>query len=163
MEDRRKNCVKTPSYGHEKRKEMLSSWADAMNCKWSEDENLKKTVFETIKNESKLPTTLNIEQFAIATATKKKFEKDKLLEKINAKPIETAISSCTGKSKEGCLSIKYYFFLFPFISEYFPVNFVKEKYQKLVKEYLKLMKNKLLGSLIEFSNGLRMRQDRYNI
>jgi hypothetical protein len=59
---------------------MILKHAAAMNSKWREDEDLRKTVLEAIKDESKLPTPLNIEQFARATA-KKKLEKDKLLEK----------------------------------------------------------------------------------
>jgi hypothetical protein len=56
--------VKTPSYNYEKRKEMILKHAAAMNSKWREDEDLRKTVLEAIKDESKLPTPLNIEQFA---------------------------------------------------------------------------------------------------
>jgi hypothetical protein len=63
-----------------------------MDCKWSKDKDLTNTVLEAIKAETKLPTPLNIEQFAISTA-KKVLDKDRLLEKINAKSIETAKGS----------------------------------------------------------------------
>jgi predicted transcriptional regulator len=128
----KKLSVKAPSYDYEKRKEMLLKWAGVMNCKWNEDEDLKNTIIDTIKDESKLPTPLNIEQFAISTATKKKLEKDELLEKINAKSIETA----RGFAQEiKMMSVgKVIFLSFPFISEHFIVDFVKENYQKLVKE-----------------------------
>jgi Trypsin-like peptidase domain len=122
--------VKTP-YDYEKRKEMLFRWAAVMNCNWNEDQNLKNTVFETIKDERKLPTPLNVEQFAIATA-KKELEKDELVERIEAKSKETA-KSFAQEIKTMSLD-KILFLSFPFISEYFSIDFVKENYEKLVKE-----------------------------
>jgi predicted NACHT family NTPase len=83
----KKLSVKIPSYDYEKRREMLLKYAAVMDCKWREDEDLSNTVLKSIKDESKLPTPLNIEQFALATATTSNtlLEKDKLLEKIDAK------------------------------------------------------------------------------
>ena len=80
--------IKTPSYGEEKRKEMLLNWANLLNCRWLQDDHLVNMVLEKIKYEDKLPTSLNIEQFAYGTIDV--FEEEELLEKIEAKSKETA-------------------------------------------------------------------------
>src|SRR5215831_1755963 len=76
------------TYDYEKRKEMLVRWANVTNSKWLEDEDLKSTVFETIKDESNLPTPLNIKDFIIATVNVT--DEQKLLKILKAKSIETA-------------------------------------------------------------------------
>lgn len=88
----KKLSVKTPSYNYEKRKEMLLNYAAVMDCKWREDEDLSSTVLEVLRDETKLPTPLNIAQFALATVSRNVIERNKLLEKIEAKSKETAKS-----------------------------------------------------------------------
>jgi conflict system STAND superfamily ATPase len=56
------------SYDYEKRKEMLLRWVSPIECKWVKIEELKNDVLEYIKNEIKLPTPLNIKDFASETA-----------------------------------------------------------------------------------------------
>jgi hypothetical protein len=57
------------SYDYEKRKEMLLRWASLMKCKWIQDETLKELVLEYMENdEAKLPTPLNVKDFASKTA-----------------------------------------------------------------------------------------------
>ena len=69
------------------RKEMSSRWATVMNCKWFQDENLRKAVLEYIENdETKLPTPLNIKDFASETSSgnsNSMLSKEKLLEMVN--------------------------------------------------------------------------------
>jgi hypothetical protein len=126
----KKLSVKTP-YSYEKRKEMVLKYAEIMGCKWHENEELRKTVLEAIKDDRKLPTPLNIEQFAIATA-KKSLEKDNLIEKLEAKSIETA-KSFAEEIKSMSID-KILFLSFPFISEYFSIEHANVNYQKLVMD-----------------------------
>jgi hypothetical protein len=125
-----KMILKTQSYNYEKRKEMLLKWGKIMNCKWLADEDLKNIVFEILGNEGKLPTPLNIEQFALATVNV--LEKSKLIDKINAKSKET-VKSFANEIKL-MSEDKIVFLSFPFISEYFTVDFIKENYLKFIKE-----------------------------
>src|SRR5262249_49513193 len=121
--------VKT-TYDYEKRKEMLVRWANVTNSKWLEDEDLKSTVFETIKDESNLPTPLNIKDFIIATVNAT--DEQKLLKILKAKSIETA----KGFAQEikNVTDDKILFLSFPFIFGYIQLDFVRTKYQELAKE-----------------------------
>jgi len=70
------------SYDYGKRKKMLLNHASIRDSKWKDDKDLANTVFETIeKDESKLPTPLNIEQFALSTSSYEILDKDDLLKK----------------------------------------------------------------------------------
>jgi hypothetical protein len=68
------------SYDSKKRQEMLLRWATVMSCQWIQDENLRKVVLEYIENDvTKLPTRLNIKDFASETAVNGDFlNKEKL-------------------------------------------------------------------------------------
>lgn len=59
--------IKKPSYDSNKRKEMLSAWAEAKNCKWYTNRTLYKNMIKLIENENYLPTPLSIQSFTIAT------------------------------------------------------------------------------------------------
>ncbi|MGA8080343.1 MAG: hypothetical protein WB988_00640, partial [Candidatus Nitrosopolaris sp.] len=68
-QDLKKYIIANHSYDSERRKEMLYRWATIMNCKWFQDESLRKAVLEYMKNdETKLPTPLNIKDFASQTS-----------------------------------------------------------------------------------------------
>ncbi|MCK4736755.1 MAG: hypothetical protein KAT65_30145 [Methanophagales archaeon] len=126
----RKLNIKKPSYGYKKRKELLLSWAEEENCKWLGNKELKDLVLEFIKDEKSLPTPLSIKNFAVASTDIEKDEE--LREKIEEKSKETAkafaeeIKNMTD-DKILCLS-------FPFISDYFEVEFARETYKELLKE-----------------------------
>src|SRR5918912_2976439 len=61
----RKLNIANRSYDPNRRKDMLCRWATVMNCKWFQDENLREEVLDYIAyDETKLPTPLNIKDFA---------------------------------------------------------------------------------------------------
>jgi hypothetical protein len=62
-----------------------------MNCKWFQDDNLRKAVLEYIENdETKLPTPLNIKDFASETVGNSDIlNKEKLFEIIDSKSQRT--------------------------------------------------------------------------
>jgi conflict system STAND superfamily ATPase/trypsin-like peptidase len=120
--------LKTSSYDYEKRKEMLLKWAEVYNCKWLSDDGLKAIVLEAIKDKTKLPTSLNIQNFAYAT----KKTTDDLSSKINEKSQETAWSFAN--EIKNMTDYKILFLSFPFISDSFSVDFIKAKYQELINE-----------------------------
>jgi hypothetical protein len=110
---------------------MLLSWAAAWKCKWLELDELKDKVIEAIKQETKLPTPLNIKDFIIATVDVT--NKQELLNILNAKSQETA-KSFAEEIKHITQDKIILFFSFLFISDYFTENFVKSQYQALAKE-----------------------------
>jgi len=76
LKDYEKKLSIKNSYSYEKRKEMLLNHASIRGSKWQQDKELADTVYETIKkDERKLPTPLNIEQFALATSGEKILDK----------------------------------------------------------------------------------------
>jgi hypothetical protein len=75
----RKLNIKKSSYGYEKRKEMLLTWAEEENCRWLGNKELKELVLESIEDEKVLPTPLSIKDFAVATFNIEK--EDELKEK----------------------------------------------------------------------------------
>jgi len=126
----RKLSIKN-SYTYEKRKEMLLNHASIRDSKWKDDKDLANTVFKTIKkDESKLPTPLNIEQFALATSANKVLDKHNLLNKMDEKSIET--SSSFAQEIDLMLDDKILLLTFPFISSSFSMDFVKYLYNKLI-------------------------------
>ena len=120
--------LKTPSYDYEKRKEMLLKWAEVYNCKWLSDDGLKTIVLEAIKDKTKLPTSLNIQNFAYAS---KKTTED-LSSKINEKSQETAWSFAN--EINNMTDDKILFLSFTFISDSFSIDFIKPIYQELINE-----------------------------
>ena len=71
------------SYDSKRREEILCRWATVMNCKWFQDDNLRKVVLKYIeKDQTRLPTPLNIKDFASESAVTSynAFDEKKLLE-----------------------------------------------------------------------------------
>jgi len=125
-----KLSIKKPSYDDEKRKEILLKWAEAENCKWLRNKELKELVLDYMWSETILPTPLSIKDFAVAT-----FDiegEDELKEKIEEKSKETA--KAFAEEIKNMTDDKILFLSFPFISKYFKVEFVRVTYQELVKE-----------------------------
>ena len=131
----RKLNIKKPSYNYEKRKEILLKWAEAENCKWLRNEELKNLVLESIKDEKILPTPLSIKNFVIATIGIEK--EDEIKEKIEEYSKETA--KAFADELKNMTNDKILFLSFPFISSSlmffrFEIEFAREAYQELVKE-----------------------------
>ena len=121
--------VKKPSYGYEKRKEILLKWAEEENCKWLGNKELKELLLKSIKNEKILPTPLSIKDFAVATFDVEK--EDELKEKIEEKSKETA--KAFAEEIKNMTDDKILFLSFLFIRS-LEVEFVREMYQELVEE-----------------------------
>jgi hypothetical protein len=143
---------------------MLQNWAEVMSCKWITDNELINTVLETIKDdEKKLPTPLNIQQFAAATSdlnirddNKKKLltlleQKSRRIPEMFAQEIRCMIES-------GEID-KILFLCFPFISEWFPTDFVKLRYVTML-EYFNIRDNYAFEKLC-FKFQDKIESDRY--
>ncbi|MCK4733480.1 MAG: hypothetical protein KAT65_13590, partial [Methanophagales archaeon] len=122
--------IKKPSYDYRKREEIVLKWAEEENCKWLGNDKLKKLVLEAIKDEKILPTPLGMKDFAVATFDIEK--KDELSEKIEEKSKETA--KAFAEEIKNMTDDKILFLSFPFISNYFEVEFVRGAYPELVEE-----------------------------
>lgn len=122
--------IKKPSYGYEKRKEILLNWAEEENCKWRGNRELKDFVLESIKDEKTLPTPLSIRGFVVATSDIEK--EDKLKEELKEKSMETA--KAFAKEIKNMSDDKVLFLSFPFISSYFEIEVVRATYHELVEE-----------------------------
>jgi hypothetical protein len=122
--------VKKPSYGYKKRKEILLMWAEEENCKWLGNGKLKEFVLESIEDDKILPTPLSIKDFAVTSFDIE--NEEELREKIEEKSKETA--KAFAKEIKNMTYDKILFLSFPFISDYFEVEFVRETYQELVDE-----------------------------
>jgi hypothetical protein len=155
--------IKKPSYDYEKRKEILLNWAEEENCKWLGNQKSMKLVLNSIKNEKILPTLLSIKDFAVATFDIE--AESELSEKIKEKSKETA--KAFAQEIKNMTKDKILFLSFPFISDYFKVEFVRALYHKLVKElnfrkarnfdtvlnWFKDDKINIKGKYIEFSHS----------
>lgn len=123
------------SYDYARRKEMLLRWAAIYRCEWLEDEGLKNEVFDIIeKNDAKLPTPLNIKNFAYATRYDSDVARNgeellRILDKTSQRTPEVFAQEIKAMSQD-----KMIFLSFPFISDRFSVEFVKATYQQLVRE-----------------------------
>jgi hypothetical protein len=119
------------SYDYEKRKEILQRWATVMDCKWLENENLRDIVLESIRKEVKLPTPLNIKDFIMATGEmgKRDIINDKelldLIDKESEKTPERFARDIEEMKQHGEID-KILFLCFPFISDSFSCDFVKQ-------------------------------------
>ena len=130
------------SYDSEKRKEILSKWATVMKCKWFQDDNLRKAVLEYIEDdETKLPTPLNIKDFAIETGVgggnSNTIDKQKLLEvidNISQSTPERFAGDIKEMMEHGEMD-NILFLCFPFISDWFSKDFVKAEYNKLRRSF----------------------------
>jgi tetratricopeptide (TPR) repeat protein len=125
----KKMIIGNHSYDYEKRKEMLLRWASLKKCKWLQDEKLKAKVLEVIKNEIKLPTPLNLREFTSATA--EILDETEILKILDSKSQRTP--ERFAKEIKLMSVDKMLFLCFPFVSERFSIDFVKENYYKLVK------------------------------
>jgi hypothetical protein len=130
QEFEKKLNIKNPSYDYEKRKEILLKWAEEKNCKWLGTKKLKGLVLESMKDETTLPTPLSIKNFVVATSNIEK--EDELKEKIEEKSIETA--KAFAEEIKNMTDDKILFLSFPFICDYYKVEFVRTMYQELVEE-----------------------------
>jgi hypothetical protein len=139
----RKLNIANRSYDPNRRKDMLCRWATVMNCKWFQDENLREEVLDYIAyDETKLPTPLNIKDFASETAAAgngfdKSFDKQKLFEIINRKSTSTPLwfaRDIEEMHRHGEID-KILFLCFPFISDWFPFDFFKAEYNELCKNF----------------------------
>ena len=126
----RKLNIKKPSYDAGKRKEILLMWAEAENCRWLENEELKELVLEAIEDEKILPTPLSIKDFAVATFDIEKEEE--LREKIEEKSKETA--KAFAEEIKNMTNDKILFLSFLSIYDSLSVEFIRTTYQELVDE-----------------------------
>ena len=144
-EFKKKLNIKKPSYDYEKRKEILLNWAEEENCKWLGNKELKELVLESIKNEKILPTPLSIKDFAVATFDIE--DDDELNVKIKEKSKETA--KAFAEEIENMSYDKILFLSFPFIDDFFTVDFVRTEYEKLVEELKQELKVKYPSKIKE--------------
>ncbi len=123
-----------PSYGYEKRKNILEKWAEEKGCKWLENVRLKEVIFESLKFNEILPTPLSIHDFAEATV---KIETEiELRQKIKAysRAVEKAFADeIKGLYYSGRVD-RVLFLSFIFVSENLDVDFIKQEYQKMKTE-----------------------------
>jgi len=123
-----------PSYDYKKRKEILEKWAEEKGCEWFGDENLKKVVFDSLKNKGTLATPLSIHDFVGATVNVK--DEKELRQKIDnySREVEIAFADeIKGLYDSGRID-RVLFLSFIFVSEYSEKKFVKEEYEKLKGE-----------------------------
>src|SRR4030043_1800086 len=120
--------IKKPSYKRVQREKMLLTWAEEVNCAWFGNKELKEFVLDKISHEEFLPTPLSIKDFCIATSKIKREAEleEKIVEK--SEPAEKAFA----KEIECMTEDKIAFLLFPYISEYFEVDFVRTVYRELI-------------------------------
>ncbi|PKP60423.1 MAG: hypothetical protein CVT88_03145 [Candidatus Altiarchaeales archaeon HGW-Altiarchaeales-1] len=127
------NIIK-PSYSDEKRKKILEKWAEEKGCKWLSNEKLKEIIFNSINDESKLPSPLAIYNFVVAT--KNETNKNTIRQKIDeySKELpEVFAKEIIELSKSGRKD-RMRFLSFIFVSENFEKKFVKQEYEKLKEE-----------------------------
>ena len=123
-----------PSYDYKKRKEILEKWAEEKGCEWFGDENLKKVVFDSLKNKGTLATPLSIHDFVGATI---KIENEKeLRQEIDrySQGVEIAFADEIKGLYDSGRKDRVLFLSFIFVSEYFEVDFVEKEYEKLKGE-----------------------------
>lgn len=118
--------LKRPSYDYERRKEILLRRAEEEGCVWFRDESLKESVLREIEK-WKLPTPMNIRDFAIASAQVN--EEKKLMKIIQVKSEETA--RVFAREILAMPEDRQLFLTFPFIG-HIPLNDAMEAYKKLV-------------------------------
>lgn len=154
------------SYNYSKRVEILLKWAAEEDCKWLTNDKLKTFILYQMKNKNILPTPLSIKGFVISTAKANIEKKDELEKKLKEKSED--ILKEFAKEIKNMRKDKIIFLLFPFISNYFKVEFVKKMYEKLVKElniknalkfdkvldWFRDDKVKIVGEYINFSHPL---------
>ena len=118
-----------PSYDYEKRKEIVTRWAEEENCAWINNSRLKTIVFEEIKDERNLTTPLKMRAFAIATV--KINEENLLTKRIKEKSEETA--RAFAEEIRNMTWDKIVFLSFLFVSWYH-IDFMRGIYEEIVEE-----------------------------
>jgi len=143
--------IKISSYDYEKRKEILIRWAEAENCKWFSDNNLRQLILDCLKNKENLPTPLRIRDFVIAS--KDIDLMDELLNLIEEKSKKTAKQFA--KEIKVMSEDKILFFSFLFIYNQFEIvkiNLIKELFDEIAKE-LNLTKFWNFNKIIQWFEG----------
>lgn len=158
-----------PSYGYEKRREILEKWAEEKECAWLNDEELKKLVFEALKHEESLPTPFSIHEFVVATV--KVDDEKELRQEIDkcSKEVEKAFADEIKGLYDSGRKDRVLFLSLIFVSEhtkysfYFEVDFVKQKYERLKDEnfedFEKILREeqnrvKAAGNILKISHPL---------
>ncbi|MDH4157408.1 MAG: hypothetical protein OEW00_09050, partial [candidate division Zixibacteria bacterium] len=125
----RKLNITRPSYDAGRRQQILVNWATAMGCCWAENENLKNLVTKRLEDKANLPTPLCIKDFAIASVNV--VRASQLIALIARKSIETEMSFALEVRQMGKDQI--IFLCLPFLGQ-FTVDFVREQYERLLKD-----------------------------
>jgi tetratricopeptide (TPR) repeat protein len=121
--------IDKPSYDHEKRMELLLMHARYKGCNWFSNNSLRTLVLTWLEERDLLPTLLNIHDFTSATV--KVADKEKLREIMEIKSRKTPESFSQEIQREHYDLMN--FLSFPFISDWFSVNFVRTEYNELIK------------------------------
>lgn len=144
--------LKKKSYSYDLRKQILLNLSRE-NCEWFKIKNLQELVFNELKNELKLPTPLNIKDFAVASSSSTN-SKD-LLDLITLYSKHSYFTFA--KEIKSLSNDKVVFFSFLFISEYFSIEFIHNHFDILKRE-LKLKKSDPIKKIIN-----RFRNDKISI
>lgn len=109
---------------------MVIRWAQANNCKWLNNNELKSLVLKITSEQENLATSLNIKDFSYASK--------------NASSMRQIIAISDEKSRDTDWSFaqeikrmscdKILFLSFPFISDFFPVGLISKKYRFMVEK-----------------------------
>ena len=121
--------LKTPSYGVEKRKEILAKWAENEGCTWFGDEQLRDPILESMEDEDVLSTPLRIRGFAFDTVDVDR--KDQLEEKIREKSEE--VEMAFSREIKSMSDDKILFLSLLFIFGYSKVGFIRRMYEEMVR------------------------------
>lgn len=121
--------MKTPSYGVEKRKEILAKWAENEGCTWFGDEQLRDPILESMEDEDVLSTPLRIRGFAFDTVDVDR--KDQLEEKIREKSEE--VEMAFSREIKSMSDDKILFLSLLFIFGYSKVGFIRRMYEEMVR------------------------------
>lgn len=123
-----------PSYGYEKRVKILEKWANEKECAWLKEKNLKDIVFESLKYEERLPTPLSIHDFVVATVKIK--EERELRKKLDShsEAAEMAFADEIKGLYDFGRKDRVLFLSIIFVSNFFQVDFVKQRYDELKED-----------------------------
>jgi hypothetical protein len=127
--EKRLNLLR-PSYDYERRKEILSKWAESEGCIWYKDKRLRNLVLKSMEDDEVLSTPLRIKDFAFDTVNVDR--KDQLEKKTREKSEEVAM--VFSREIRNMTDDKILFLLFLFISNYFDINSMKEIYREMKDE-----------------------------
>ncbi|BDZ67953.1 hypothetical protein [Methanobacterium ferruginis] len=128
-----------PSYGIEKREEILEKWATEKGCLWLEIKEIKDFIIQSLNK--KLPTPLSIYDFVHATIKKINIDEIKTELILNSEtPTKAFADDIIGLCDAG-YEDRILFLSFMFILEYKGVDFIRSEYNKMKKM---IMKNLML-------------------